>query len=199
MTWWLKSRGVLALGGWTLLTTLAGLAFGGTELPVPSFTGATGRFLLAGLLPVVPAALWLSGTGRAGPRTEAAAVRPVRRWDTALATALAAAVLAVTLLAHALGAGGAGGTALAVGRNTLVLLAVALILEPLLGHRPAALATAAFPLLCGAAGRRAGGAGTQPWALLLPPGESAPAFAASLALLAAAVLFSLVLPPRRGR
>ncbi|GAA0299187.1 hypothetical protein GCM10010302_42170 [Streptomyces polychromogenes] len=196
MTWWLKSRGVLALGGWTLLTTLAGLAFGGTVIPLPSFTGATGRFLLAGLLPVVPAALWLSGTGRAGPRTEATAVRPVRRWDTALATALAAAVLAVTLLGHTLGA---GGTALAVGRNTLVLLALALILEPLLGHRPAALATAAFPLLCAAAGRRARGAGTEPWALLLPPGESVPAFAASLALLTAAALFALTFRPLHRR
>ncbi|RKS97205.1 hypothetical protein BX286_7019 [Streptomyces sp. 3211.6] len=193
MTWWLKSRGVLALGGWTLLTTLAGLVFGGIELPLPALTGASGRFLLAGLLPVVPAVLWLSGTGRAGPRTEATAVRPVRRWDTALATALAAAVLAVTLLGHAVGA---GGTALAVGRNTLVFLALALTLEPLLGHRPAALAIGAFPLLCAAAGRRPRGLGTEPWALLLPPGESPRAFAASLALLAAAALFALVRPVR---
>ncbi|WP_168724499.1 hypothetical protein [Streptomyces sp. A1547] len=51
--------------------------------------GHAGAFLLADLLTVLPAVMWLNGTGRA---TTAAAVRPVHRWDTALAAALATAL-----------------------------------------------------------------------------------------------------------
>lgn len=196
MNWWLKSRGALPLLLCTLLTTLAGLAFGSTELPLPVLTGGSGRFLVAGLITVVPAVLWLTGTGRAGPHTEATAVRPVPRWDTGLAAGLAATVVAVTLLGHWLGA---NSIALTVGRNTVVFLGIALVLEPLAGHRPAALLTASFPLLCAAAGWRSGGVGAEPWALILHPGNSVPALAASLALLAAGTLFSLVRPLRRTR
>ncbi|MBW5482449.1 hypothetical protein [Streptomyces bambusae] len=191
MNWWLKSRAVLTLAGCTVLMTLAGLAFGSTELPLPALTGGSGRFLLAGLTPVLPAVLWLNSTGRVGPHTESTAVRAVARWDTALATGLATAVLALTLVGHLLGA---DVIALTVGRNTIVFIGIALVLEPLAGHRSAAVLTSVVPLFCAAAGWRSGGVGAEPWALILHPGNSVPAFAASLTLLAAGAVFSFVRP-----
>ncbi|MFI5831862.1 hypothetical protein ACIA6C_32170 [Streptomyces sp. NPDC051578] len=191
MNWWLKSRGALSLCSWSLLTTLAGLAFGSTALPLPSLNGASGTFLVAGLITVVPAILWLTSTGRVGPHTEATSVRPVKRRDTALAVSLAAAVVAVTLAGHSLGA---DGISLAVGRNTVAFMGIALALEPLTGHRSAALLTAAVPLLCAAAGRRSGSVGAEPWALILHPGNSVPAFVASLTLLLAGALLNFIRP-----
>ncbi|WP_030299106.1 hypothetical protein [Streptomyces katrae] len=57
--------------------------------------GQVGALLLADVLTVLPAAMWLNGTGRATTAAEATAVRPVHRWDTTLAAALATIALAI--------------------------------------------------------------------------------------------------------
>ncbi|MFI5619642.1 hypothetical protein [Streptomyces sp. NPDC051567] len=194
MIWWLRSRSAAVLTTCTLLTALASLAVGNTELPVPVLTGQAGKFVVAQLITVLPAVLWLNSTGRARSRTEATAVRPVHRWDTALAAVLAAVVLAVTPAAQL---AGVSDIAISVGRNTAVYFGIALVLNPLTGHRSAAPITAAFPLACAAAGwRQAGGA--EPWALVLHPAASIPAFAAATALLAIGCVLSAIRPPGTG-
>ncbi|MFD7030270.1 hypothetical protein ACFWAR_19745 [Streptomyces sp. NPDC059917] len=194
MIWWLRSRSVTALTACTLLTALAGLAIGNIELPVPVLTGQAGQFVLAQLVTVLPAVLWLSGTGRAGSPTEATAVRPVHRWDTALAAVLTAAVLAISAVVHLTIS---SGITVSVGRNTAVYFGIALILNPLTGHRVAAPLTAAFPLVCAAAGWRTTG-GAEPWALVLHEPGSGPALAATTAVLATGCTLSALRPPGTG-
>ncbi|MET9699914.1 hypothetical protein ABZY31_23725 [Streptomyces sp. NPDC006529] len=194
MIWWLRSRSVTVLTACTLLTALAGLVIGNIELPVPVLTGQAGHFVLAQLVTVLPAVMWLSGTGRAGSPVEATAVRPVHRWDTALAAALTAVVLAISAAAHLAGNSAGSGIAASVGRNTAVYFGIALILNPLVGHRVAAPLTAAFPLLCAAAGRRTTG-GAEPWALVLHEPHSVPALAATGAALALGCSLSALRPP----
>ncbi|MGW7313150.1 hypothetical protein [Streptomyces sp. NPDC054865] len=191
MIWWLRSRAISALIASTLLTALAGLVIGKVELPIPVLTGQAGTFLLADLITVLPAVLWLNGTGRAATPAETTAVRPVHRWDTALAAALTVTVLAVTGGAYLLGA---SDIAVVIGRNTAAYMGLALALNPVVGQRVAAPLTAVFPLLCAAAGWRSGG-GAEPWALILHRPNSLPALAASLALLTAGCALSLTRPP----
>ncbi|MER7736242.1 hypothetical protein ABTX80_35775 [Streptomyces erythrochromogenes] len=194
MIWWLRSRAAAVLTVSTLLTALASLVIGNVELPIPVLAGQAGKFLLADLITVLPAVLWINGTGRAATSTEITAVRPVHRWDTALAIGLATAALTIAGLAHVLGV---TGIAVAVGRNTAVYLGIALLLNPIVGHRITAPLTAVFPLVCAAAGWRAGG-GAEPWALILHRPNSGPALAAGVALLAAGCALSFAKPPATG-
>ncbi|RSS72786.1 hypothetical protein [Streptomyces sp. WAC06614] len=194
MIWWLRSRAVAVLAASTLLTALASLAVGNVEIPVPVLAGQAGKFLLADLITVLPAVLWINGTGRASTASEITAVRPVHRWDTTLAAALATAGLAVTGLAHVVGI---TGVAVAVGRNIAVYMGIALLLNPIVGPRIAAPLTAVFPLVCAAAGWRSGG-GAEPWALILHRPGSAPAFAAGIILLVAGCVVSFLKSPATG-
>ncbi|MGW0395842.1 hypothetical protein ACWDYJ_34225 [Streptomyces sp. NPDC003042] len=194
MIWWLRSRAISVLAASTLLTALASLVIGKVELPIPVLAGQAGTFLLADLITVLPAVMWLNGTGRAATPTEATAVRPVHRWDTTLAAGLATVALAVTSAAHLLGI---SDIAVAVGRNTVAYLGLALILNPVVGQRVAAPLTAVFPLICAAAGWRAGG-GAEPWALILHRANSLPALVASVALLGAGCVLSFTRPPQDG-
>ncbi|MFK0049996.1 hypothetical protein ACIQU4_38995 [Streptomyces sp. NPDC090741] len=192
MTWWLRSRAVSVLAASTLLAAVASLVFGKVELPIPVLAGQAGAFLLADLLTVLPAVMWLNGTGRATTAAEATAVRPVHRWDTTLAAALATVALAIAGAAHLLGV---SDIAVAVGRNTAVYLGLALLLNPLVGQRVAAPLTAVFPLVCAAAGWRPGG-GPEPWALILHRPHSLPALVAGLVVLSAGCALSFIRPPR---
>ncbi|MFG2292644.1 hypothetical protein [Streptomyces sp. NPDC048603] len=193
MIWWARSRALALLTAVTLLTVLAGIAVGDTQLPLPAFRSGTGVFVLAGMSTVVPAVLWVAMTGRIGPVTEATAVRPVHRYDALAAAGPAAFALALGVAGHEAGAGAAG-IALATGRNTALYFGLALLLVPLVGHRAAAPLTVAFPMVCGAAGSTAGGA--DPWALVLWPGTHAGAFAAAVGLTAAGCALGLLRPPR---
>ncbi|MBW5481903.1 hypothetical protein [Streptomyces bambusae] len=186
MIWWLKSRSGATLLGATVLTALIGIGLGRTVLPVPSLLGSGGDFFLGALITVIPAVLWLSGTGRVTPDTEATALRPVHRLDTALAAALATTALTVTAVAYVLAS---DDIALMVGRNATFYLAAAVILSPLVGPRAAAPLLTAIPIVLSVAGWR--GRYPQPWAIILHPGDSARALAATSAMAAVAGLIGL--------
>lgn len=194
MIWWLKSRNVTTLSAATLLVTLVGIVFGRTAIPIPSVFGSAGSFLLGSLITVLPAVLWLTYTGRVELLTEATAVRPVRRWDTSLGAALAAASLVVTSAVHLLAF---DDIALMVGRNVTCYLAIAMILAAFTGPRVAAPLTTTVPLVLAVAGWRSSGGGAQPWALTLHPGSYGPALAATVLLLGIAGAISLTVRPSR--
>ncbi|MER5888304.1 hypothetical protein ABT160_31170 [Streptomyces sp. NPDC001941] len=187
MTWWLKVRtapGLLAaLGG----TMLLGLLIGDAELPVPALTGQSGRFLLGHLLTLTPAVVFLFGTGRGDTASESVAIRPVRRWDVALALTTAALALAAAGVVHTLAP---DSIALTLGRNTTGYLGLALLLYPFLGHRLAGAAICAVPLICAGAGWAQGGQ-PEPWAWILYPPNSAPALTAALTILATGTIAAL--------
>ncbi|NXY97095.1 hypothetical protein HYE82_22475 [Streptomyces sp. BR123] len=183
MIWWLTSRHAALTVPATLLTALLGIALGRTVLPLPTLLGRGGDFLLSALVTVLPAVLWLNGTGRTAPETEATALRPVHRWDTALAALLAATALAATGIAHVLAT---DDIALAVGRNITFYLAVAVLLGVCVGPRIAGPLVTGIPFVVGVAGRR--GPFPEPWAVILHHGQSGRAFAATLALMAVACL-----------
>ncbi|MFJ9947293.1 hypothetical protein [Kitasatospora sp. NPDC091207] len=169
-----------------VLTALAatfalGLLIGDGELPVPALRGHAGHFLVAHVVTLLPAVFLLHGLGRGDLRSEAVAGRFLRGLDTGLVWAVAAAGAAAGLLAHATGQ---SDLALVLARNIAGYLGTALLLHPLIGHRPAAAVIAAVPLLCSAAGWHPDGR-PQPWAWPLHPASSPPALAAvALTLLA---------------
>ncbi|MFJ3883353.1 hypothetical protein ACIPW5_38640 [Streptomyces sp. NPDC090077] len=193
MNWWAASRNVPALAAVTVVTAGTGLAFGQSRIPIPAMVGGAGNFLLAALITVIPAVIWLAFTGRARNTTETVAVRAVHRWDTFLAGACAALTLAMAVLGHS---AGAAPVALAIGRNTAFYLGLALLLVPLAGPRITPPVLTAIPLVLAVAGWKSGGRGAQPWAIVLHPAASMPAFLAGVAVLVAGATFSSLKPPR---
>ncbi|MFC9581666.1 hypothetical protein ACFVJ8_02270 [Streptomyces yangpuensis] len=175
------------------MTALLGIVLGRTVLPVPSLLGGSGDFFLSALVTVAPAVVWLHGTGRTALATEATALRPVHRWDVALAAALSAAALAVTAVAHLLAS---DDIALTVGRNITFYLAIAMLLSTFVGQRIAAPLITAIPIVLAVAGWR--GRFPQPWAVVLHPGESHRALAATVALMAVASAVSAYVGPDNG-
>ncbi|WP_380284485.1 hypothetical protein [Kitasatospora purpeofusca] len=158
-----------------LAATLAvGLLLGDGELPVPALRGQAGHFLLAHVITLLPAVFLLYGLGRGDLRTESVAGRHLRGLDVGLALALAAAGTTCGGLAYA---AGQGALALVLARNIAGYLGLALLAHPLVGHRPAAAALAAVPLLCSAAGWYPDGH-PRPWAWPLHPAGSPAALAA---------------------
>ncbi|MCG0284019.1 hypothetical protein [Streptomyces sp. PSAA01] len=180
MNWWLKARAVPALSVSVVVTNAVGLLMGNTELPVPVLTGQSGHFLVGHLITLLPAVMLLHGMGRGDLRTEGVACRPVRKWDAALGSAVAATGAGVAALCYALGA---DSIALVLGRNIAGYVGLALLLFPFLGHRIAAVTVAIVPLLCAAAGWRSGGR-PEPWAWILYPANSlvAPLITAAIVL-----------------
>ncbi|WP_327676128.1 hypothetical protein [Kitasatospora sp. NBC_00458] len=173
MIWWCKARAVpavaLALAG----TFALGLLLGDGELPVPALRGRAGHFLVAHVVTLLPAVVLLHGLGRGDLRTEAVAGRFLRGLDVALALTVAAAGTAAGVLAHA---AGEGGLPVVLARDITGYLGLALLLHPLVGHRPAAAALAVVPLLCSATGWCPDGR-PEPWAWPLHPAGSAYALA----------------------
>ncbi|ASQ98466.1 hypothetical protein [Streptomyces sp. 11-1-2] len=180
MNWWLKARAVPALAVSVVVTNAVGLLMGNTELPVPVLTGQSGHFLVGHLITLLPAVMLLHGMGRGDLRVESVACRPVRRWDAALGSAVAATGAGMAALCYALGA---GSIALVLGRNIAGYVGLALLLFPFLGHRIAAVSVAIVPLVRAAAGWRSGG-GPAPWAWILYPANSlvAPAITTAIVL-----------------
>ncbi|MFF7456782.1 hypothetical protein [Kitasatospora sp. NPDC008115] len=160
-------------------TLAVGLLFGNGELPVPALHGQAGHFLLAHVITLFPAVFLLYGLGRGDLRTEAVAVRFLRGLDVGLALALAAAGTTCGGLAYL---AGQGALALVLARNITGYLGLALLVRPLIGHRPAAAALAATPLLCSAAGWYPNGH-PRPWAWPLHPADSPTALTAVALLL----------------
>ncbi|MFI9326527.1 hypothetical protein ACIGZJ_03165 [Kitasatospora sp. NPDC052868] len=174
MIWWCKARAVPAVAAALAGTFALGLLVGDGELPVPALRGQAGHFLVAHVVTLLPAVVLLHGLGRGDLRTELVAGRFLRGLDVALALAVAAAGAVLGALAFA---AGQGELSLVLGRNTAGYLGLALLLHPLLGHRPAAAAIAVTPLLCSAAGWHPDGR-PQPWAWPLHPADSRYALAA---------------------
>ncbi|MEV0531997.1 hypothetical protein [Kitasatospora sp. NPDC050463] len=181
MIWWCKARAVPGVLAALAGTFALGLLVGDGELPVPALRGHAGHFLVAHVITLLPAVFLLHGLGRGDLRTEAVAGRFLRGLDAGLALAVATAGAAAGVLAHV---AGEGDLALVLARNIAGYLGSALLLHPLLGHRPAAAAIAAVPLLCSAAGWHPDGR-PEPWAWPLHPAASPYALTAvALTLLA---------------
>ncbi|EFL12750.1 hypothetical protein [Streptomyces sp. C] len=193
MNWWAASRNVPTLVAVTVVTAGAGLAFGQSRIPIPAMVGGAGNFLLAALITVIPAVIWLAFTGRARNATETVAVRAVHRRDTFLAGGCAVLTLAMAVLGHF---AGAAPVALAIGRNTAFYLGLALLLVPLTGARITPPVLTAIPLVLAVGGWKSGGRGAQPWAIVLHPAASTPAFLAGVAVLIAGATFSSLKRPR---
>ncbi|MBP8535360.1 hypothetical protein [Streptomyces sp. MK37H] len=187
MIWWLKARAVPALTVSLVVTNAVGLLMGNAELPVPVLTGQSGHFLVGHLITLLPAVMLLYGMGRGDLRVESVACRPVRRWDAALGSAVAATGAGTAALCYALGA---DSIALVLGRNIAGYVGLALLLFPFLGHRIAAVTVAIVPLLCAAAGWRSGGR-PEPWAWILYPANSLVAPLITAAIVLAGILVCL--------
>ncbi|MEU1418314.1 hypothetical protein [Kitasatospora sp. NPDC005751] len=190
MIWWCKARAVPAVVAALAGTFAVGLLIGDGELPVPALHGHAGHFLVGHIITLLPAAFLLHGLGRGDLRTEAVAGRFLRGLDTALALAVATAGAALGLLTHA---AGQDDLALVLARNIAGYLGAALLLHPLIGHRPAAAAIAAVPLLCAAAGWHPDGR-PQPWAWPLHPAASTQALTAVTLTLLAGTTCALLRP-----
>ncbi|MFE7189894.1 hypothetical protein [Kitasatospora sp. NPDC057541] len=188
MIWWCKARAVPVLAAVLAATFAVGLPFGDGELPVPALRGQTGHFLLAHVIALLPAVFLLYGLGRGDLRTETVAARFLRGLDVGLALALAATGTICGGLAYA---AGQGALAVVLARNIAGYLGLALLFHPLVGHRPAAAALAAVPLLCSAAGWYPDSR-PRPWAWPLHPAGSAPALAAVALLLLAGAAVALL-------
>ncbi|MER5354160.1 hypothetical protein ABT093_27975 [Kitasatospora sp. NPDC002551] len=187
MIWWCKARAVPALAAVLAGTFAVGLLVGDGELPVPALRGQAGHFLLAHVITLLPAVFLLYGLGRGDLRAETVSARFLRGLDVGLALALAAVGTACGGLAHA---AGQGVLAVVLARNIAGYLGLALLFHPLMGHRPAAAALAAVPLLCSAAGWYPDGH-PRPWAWPLHPAGSPVALAAVGLLLLAGTVCAL--------
>ncbi|MEE1823585.1 hypothetical protein PUR61_15485 [Streptomyces sp. BE20] len=173
MIWWCKARAVPAVTAALAGTFALGLLLGDGELPVPALRGRAGHFLVAHVITLIPAVFLLYGLGRGDLRTETVAGRFLRGWDVALTLGVAVTGTAVGALAYA---AGQGDLTLVIARDTAGYLGLALLLHPLVGHRPAAAALAVVPLLCSATGWNPDGR-PEPWAWPLHPAGSAYALA----------------------
>ncbi|GAA1406085.1 hypothetical protein GCM10009639_53580 [Kitasatospora putterlickiae] len=189
MIWWCKARAVPVLTAVLAGTFTLGLLVGDGELPVPALHGQAGHFLLAHVITLLPAVSLLYGLGRGDLRTEAVAGRFLRGLDAGLALTLAAAGATCGGLAYL---AGQGALALVLARNIAGYLGLALLLHPVIGHRPTAAALATTPLLCSAAGWYPN-AHPRPWAWPLHPAHS-PVALATVALLLLAGTTCALLP-----
>ncbi|KAK1184449.1 hypothetical protein B7755_043975 [Streptomyces sp. NBS 14/10] len=187
MIWWFKARAVPALTASVLATNALGLLMGNTELPVPVLTGQSGTFLVGHLITLLPAVMLLHGMGRGDLRTESVACRPLRLWDAALGSAVAATGAGTATLCYALGA---DSIALILGRNIAGYVGLALLLFPFFGHRIAAVIVAVVPLLFAATGWTTGGR-PEPWAWILYPADSVAAPFITAAIVLAGILVCL--------
>lgn len=166
--WWAVPPALLAL-------VLVCRTAGALELPVPSLSGGTTGARLDHLAPLIVVAAVMYCLDRGIPEAEATAVAPVRTLD-------AAALLLTGALTHP----AAPLVGLAVPRNTLLLLAVA-VLAHRLTHATGATFTALGALFLTLLIADPG----DPywWALPLHPSDSLPAWLASVALFGAALWF----------
>lgn len=187
MIWWFKTRAVPALAASVLATNVLGLLMGNTALPVPVFTGRSGTFLVGHLITLFPAVMLLHGMGRGDLHAESVACRPLRIWDAALGSAIAATGAGMATLCYTLGA---DSIALVLGRNIAGYVGLALLLFPFFGHRVAAVIVTVVPLLCAAGGSRSNGR-PEPWAWILYPADSVAAPLITAVIVLAGILVCL--------
>ncbi|MBT2401638.1 hypothetical protein [Streptomyces sp. ISL-100] len=160
MIWWLKARGVPAIGAAILGTFLLALVVRQEAIPVPSVLGSSSQLLVTQILGVFPAVLLLHGIDRGDVISEEVALRHRGRRNVALCFVFAFVSVA---LAAAVQLSGDRPEALSLARNSVGFLGAALIMRALLGPGIAAICVATLPLACAVAGRNAGGT-VQPWA-----------------------------------
>ncbi|GAA0443604.1 hypothetical protein [Streptomyces olivaceiscleroticus] len=173
MIWWLRARAVPQVLA-VMCATLALAALAQDEaIPVPTIIGPSGSLLFGQILGLLPTVVLLWGIERGDAMAEEVAVRPARPRTLALCLAYVVVLAALAIVVHALFD---RPDVLSMARNSIGSLGAALILRALVGPGIAAIAVAALPLLCAAAGRRPGGS-AQPWAWPIHPADSALALA----------------------
>ncbi|MGW7104005.1 hypothetical protein [Streptomyces sp. NPDC054838] len=170
--WWTVpvAAGLLVLGCW---------AVGGTELPLPSFMGGMTATRVRYFTPLLVVTAVLYCLERRLTAAERTAVVPVSRLDRA---ALLSTVALVHLLSPVAG--------LDTARNVMLLLGVVLVLRRFANEAAAGggcLALLVATAVLGHAPQPTGAPTAQWWALPLHPSASLPAWAASAALLTAAL------------
>ncbi|WP_052868661.1 hypothetical protein [Streptomyces niger] len=173
MIWWLKARAVPQVLATVLATVLLSALAQGHAIPVPTIIGPSGSLLFGQILGLLPAVVLLWGLERGDVMAEEVAVRPARPRALALCLAYVVVLAALATVVHALFD---RPDVLSMARNSIGSLGAALILRALVGPGIAAIAIAALPLLCAAAGRRPGGT-AQPWAWPIHPADSVLALA----------------------
>ncbi|MFF5333667.1 hypothetical protein [Streptomyces sp. NPDC013181] len=164
-----------------LLINVICLAVGASEIPVPSLSGGMGSAQLAFFTPVLVIVALMYCLDRRLPDAEAVAVISVRRLDKC-------AVILATLLAHAAGAM----VGMDFARNTMLVLALALLTRRVANEAAAAGASLLLLIANVLLGRSldpAGHAAYTWWAVALYPAGSLLAwFVAAAALLLALLL-----------
>ncbi|MER7396922.1 hypothetical protein ABT381_15585 [Streptomyces sp. NPDC000151] len=187
MSWWLKTKAVPQVIA-TMLAALLLTALAQDEaIPVPTIVGPSGQLLFGEILGMLPTVVLLYGIERGDTMAEEVAVRPARPRTLVLCLSY---VLVITVLAALVHAVFDRPDVLSMARNSIGFLGVALILRALVGPGIAAIAIAALPLFCAAAGRRPGGT-AQPWAWPIHPAASALALAEAGILLLVGCLLLL--------
>ncbi|GAA3164332.1 MULTISPECIES: hypothetical protein [Streptomyces] len=187
MTWWLKARAVPQVLAAVLAAVLLSALAQGEAIPVPTIIGPSGSLLFGQILGLLPTVVLLWGIERGDTVAEEVAVRPARPRTLALCLSYSVVLATLTLSVHALLD---RPDVLSMARNSIGSLGAALVLRALAGPGIAAIAVAALPLLCAAAGRRPGGS-AQPWAWPIHPADSALALAEAGFLLVAGCLLLL--------
>ncbi|MFD7226959.1 hypothetical protein [Streptomyces sp. NPDC059881] len=181
-----KVRRWLAVSAALALLTVVCLLAGASEVPVPSINSGMGSAQLAFFTPVLVVIAVMYCLDRNLGLTETTAVRPVSTLDRAIVTVTA-------VLAHLAGLL----VGMDIARNTVLLLAITLVVRRLLNEAAASAAGLMLLVLSLVAGRAYnpdGFVGHTWWALPLYPAHSIGAW------LTTAMVFALALPlglPRR--
>ncbi|MEU0956526.1 hypothetical protein ABZ353_29970 [Streptomyces niveus] len=188
MIWWLKIRAAWVLVGTVLATVGLGLLMGTAKLPLPVLTGGSGSFLIGQLIPVLPAAIFLYGTGRTDGRLESIAAHPMRALDAGWALCIAIFIAGTAGCAYLLAR---QEIAIVIGRDGLGYIGMALFFAALFGPRAAAGLTTLVPIVLAAIGWQADGR-PHPWAWPLLPGTSVLGLLAAMSVLTLGMCFTLV-------
>ncbi|MFJ9077597.1 hypothetical protein ACIRO3_20490 [Streptomyces sp. NPDC102278] len=181
--WWVLAPAVLAL----IVTTWL---IGASPVPVPSLLGGGGMAQIKHFVPVIMSVAVMYCLDRRLPEAELTAVVPVRRLDRAAVSAGAALLLAAS---PAVG--------LDVARNTLLVLALALVVRRIANEATAVAAGLLYIIANVMLGQPPDPLGHRIgswWALPLYPADSIPALAIVVALFAAATAWGLA-PRARPR
>ncbi|MGW2478127.1 hypothetical protein [Streptomyces sp. NPDC001665] len=173
---------------WAVLAALVAvisvcLAVGASEVPIPSISGGMGSAQLAYFTPVLMVVALMYCLDRCLPDVEVVAVISIKRLD-------GYAVITTVLLAHA----AAPVVGVDFARNTMLVLALALITRRVTNEAMAAGASLLFLIANVLLGRNLDPAGHSAhtwWAIALYPPGSLPAWIVAFAALLLALLLGL--------
>ncbi|MER8231036.1 hypothetical protein [Streptomyces sp. NPDC094049] len=161
---------------------LTGAVAAAVEVPVPALLGPMSFSLpLVLLLPLVPVCLVIHGQGRGDTASEVVAVRSLARWDTTTMLLLAVSAISLGVVESQFYDFPLG---IAMGRNFVGYLGLALLIRGLAGPAVATSLVCVVPFFCTSFGV-AGWGRPRFWAWPLHESGSVIAFVAALILLAA--------------